>query len=153
MSLIWTKWTGPLSRQPWHIPFINLYHGGFGGNKACSMQLMMSDVNCLGTGHYLSPGVGVAEEFGGITWFLGERKGGSVVTENPREGGGVTENFGRIQRGDRWNLLGKWRHGGGGSRRSSNVIKGDHFSEVTFKGGSGKFIPCSAQNPPPSAKR
>ena len=27
--------------------------------------------------------------------------------------------------------------GGGGSRKSSNVIKGDHFSEVTFKGGIG----------------
>ena len=27
--------------------------------------------------------------------------------------------------------------GGGGSRKSSNVIRGDHFSEVTFKGGIG----------------
>ena len=34
---------------------------------------------------------------GGISWFLGEQKGGSVVTENPQ--GGITENFGRIQRG------------------------------------------------------
>ena len=25
--------------------------------------------------------------------------------------------------------------GGGGSRESSKVIRGDHFSEVTFKGG------------------
>ena len=29
--------------------------------------------------------------------------------------------------------------GGGGSRKSSNVIREDHFSEVTFKGGSAKF--------------
>ena len=28
-----------------------------------------------------------------------------------------------------------WR--GGGSRKSSNVIRGDHFSEVTFKSGIG----------------
>ena len=27
--------------------------------------------------------------------------------------------------------------GGGGSRKSSNVIRGDPFSEVTFKGGIG----------------
>ena len=35
---------------------------------------------------------------GGITLFLGEQKGGSVVTENPK--GEITKNFGRIQRGD-----------------------------------------------------
>ena len=29
--------------------------------------------------------------------------------------------------------------GGGGSRKSSKVIRGDHSSEVTFKGGSAKF--------------
>ena len=34
---------------------------------------------------------------GGGPWFLGEQKGGSVVTENPIEG--IAENFGRIQRG------------------------------------------------------
>ena len=27
--------------------------------------------------------------------------------------------------------------GGGESRKSSNVIRGDHFSKVTFKGGIG----------------
>ena len=32
-------------------------------------------------------------------------KGGSVVTENPK--GGIAENFGRIQRGDHSNFLGK----------------------------------------------
>ena len=85
------------------------------------------------TGHYLSPGGGL----GGITWFLGKQKGGSIVTENPK--GGIIENFGGIQRGDHSNSLGKWRHGGGGSRKSSNVIRVDHFSEVTFKGESAKF--------------
>ena len=39
-------------------------------------------------------------------------KGGSVVTENSK--GRIAENFGRIQRGDHSNLLGKGRYGGGG---------------------------------------
>ena len=34
------------------------------------------------------------EDFGGITWFLGEQKEKSVVIENPK--GEITENFGRI---------------------------------------------------------
>ena len=54
---------------------------------------------------------GLGRIFGGITWFLGEQKGESVVTENPK--GGIAENCGRIQRWDHSNLLGKWRHGGG----------------------------------------
>ena len=48
---------------------------------------MSSDTN-FGTGYYLSS--------------VGER------------GGGGTENFGRIQRGDHSNLFEKWRRGGGG---------------------------------------
>ena len=61
----------------------------------------------LGTGHYLSSGGGEggAGYFGGITRRLGEQKGGSVVTENPK--GGITGNFGRIQSGDHSNLLRK----------------------------------------------
>ena len=49
-----------------------------------------------------------AEDFfggGGVTYFLGEQKGGSVVTENRKAG--IAENFGRIQRGDHSSLLGK----------------------------------------------
>ena len=47
-----------------------------------------------------------------IAWGGGETRGGfwgeSVVTENPKEGiTEITENFGRIQRGDHSNLLGK----------------------------------------------
>ena len=77
---------------------------------------------------------------GGFTWFLREQKGGSVVTENPK--GGITENFGRIQKGDHSICLENEGMGGGagGSRKSSNVIRDDHFSEVTFKGGSAKFL-------------
>ena len=73
----------------------------------------------------------------GITSFLGEQKGGSVVTENPK--GGIAENFGRIQRGATIQIclenedIGE----GGGTRKSSTVIRGDHFSEVTSKGGIG----------------
>ena len=47
---------------------------------------------------------------GEITWFLGEYKGGWVVTENPK--GRIAENFGRIHKGDHLNLIGKWGHGG-----------------------------------------
>ena len=56
-----------------------------------------------------------------ITLFLGEEKGGSVVTENPK--GGITENFGRIQRRDHSNLLEKYGGGGekhGGEDRESH---------------------------------
>ena len=64
--------------------------------------------------------VGQGEDFffggGGITWFLGEQKGGSVVTENPK--GGITENFGRIQRGTTQICL------GGGDRESHQMLLG-----------------------------
>ena len=75
-------------------------------------------IKSLGTGLYLSPG----GDFGGITWFLGEQKWGSVITENPK--GEITENFGRIQSGSHSNFLRKWRRGGGESRKSSNGIRG-----------------------------
>ena len=64
----------------------------------------------------------------------GGGKGGSVVTENPKGGslkslegfrGGTTQI--RLENEDK-------RGGGGGSRKSSKVVRGDHFSEVTFKG-------------------
>ena len=43
-----------------------------------------------------------------------EKKGESVVTENPKRG--IAKNFGRIQREDQSNVLGKLRHGRGGSQ-------------------------------------
>ena len=62
-----------------------------------------------------------------------KRGGGSVVTENPK--GGIAEIFGRIQRGTtQIRLENEDKRGGGGSRKSSKVIREDHFSEVTFKG-------------------
>ena len=79
----------------------------------------------------LGGGGGWGEGFGGITWFLGEQKGGSVVTENPK--GGITENFGKFQGGTTQISL-ENKDMGGGSRKSSYVIRRDHFSEVTFKG-------------------
>ena len=30
----------------------------------------------------------------------------------------------------------------------AKVIKGEHFSDVTFKGGVGQISPCLAPNPP-----
>ena len=66
---------------------------------------------------------GGAEDFRGITWFLGEQKGGSVVTENPK--GGITENFGRIQRGGPIKFTWKVKTwAGGGSRKSSKLLGG-----------------------------
>ena len=63
-------------------------------------------------------------------------KGGSVVTENPKEG--ITENFGRIQRGDPSNLLGKLRHGG--DRESHQKLLGGITSvKLPSKGESAKF--------------
>ena len=47
---------------------------------------------------------------------------------------GITEIFGRIKRGDHQICLENEDMEGGGSRKSSNVIRGDHFSELTFKG-------------------
>ena len=76
--------------------------------------------------------------FWGDHFIFRRRKGGSVVTENPK--GGITENFGRIQRRDRSNLLEK--HGGGGGEIAKvikRLIRPDHLREVTFKGGSAKF--------------
>ena len=62
----------------------------------------------------------------GITSFLGEQKGGSVVTENPK--GGIAENFGRIQRGITQMCLENEDmgagEGGGKSRKSSKVSSG-----------------------------
>ena len=48
---------------------------------------------------------GGAGNFRGDHLSFKRTKGGSVVTENPK--GGITENFGRIQRGNQSNLLGK----------------------------------------------
>ena len=59
---------------------------------------------------------------GGISRFLGEQKGESVITESPK--GRIAENFGRIQRVITQTCL-------------KNEDRGDHFSEVTFKGGIG----------------
>ena len=74
----------------------------------------------------------------GITWFLGEQKGRSVVTENPK--GGIAENFGKMKRGDHSSLLGKWRYGGGGCNREShqsyywgsNIYRGDRLNFNSF---------------------
>ena len=73
---------------------------------------------------------------GGITWFLEEQKGR------------ISRNW-ELKREDHWRL---WKDSGGGplkiawkmqtcmaggGQTLSNVIRGDHFSEVTFKLGIG----------------
>ena len=66
----------------------------------------------------------------GLIRFMGERKAGSVVTENPK--GGITENFGRISERGPLKFARKTKTKRvGGTRKSS--FRGDHFSEVTFK--------------------
>ena len=64
-------------------------------------------------------------------------KEGSVVTEDPK--GGVTENFGRIQK-EATQICLENEDMGGESRKLSNVIREGHFIELTFKwGGSAEF--------------
>ena len=63
-------------------------------------------------------------------------KGGSVVTENPKEGRGSLKTLAGFREGATQICMKKGRHGGGGggvSRKSSKVTRGNHFSEVTFK--------------------
>ena len=87
---------------------------------------------------------------------MGEKKGGSVVAKNPK--GGIAENFGRIQRGEPLKFAWKMKtYAGGGSPKSSKVIKGDLFSEVTLKGRDWlNFTLCSLKSfaplPPPGDK-
>ena len=70
----------------------------------------------LGTGHYLSPWGG-KDFFGGVYLILGGQKGGSLKTlEGFRAG--TTQIC--LENED-----------SGGARKSSNVIRRDHFSEVT----------------------
>ena len=63
----------------------------------------------------------------------GGGEGGSVVTENPK--GGSLQSLERFRGGTtQIRLENEDKRGGGGSRKSSKVIREDHFSEVTFKG-------------------
>ena len=66
-------------------------------------------------------GGGENEDFGGITWFFWEQKGGSVVTENPKVWKDSEEGPLKFA----WKMK-TWVGGvgGRGSRKSSNVIGG-----------------------------
>ena len=88
-------------------------------------------------------GGGGAGILGVITWFEGEQKGGSAENWEPvwwapaeNQKGEVAENFGRIQGGP-LKFAWKMKTWGGGSRKTSNVIGGDPFTEVKFKEGIG----------------
>ena len=63
--------------------------------------------------------------------IFGRKKGESVVTENPK--GDSLEGF----RGGTTQICLENKDMGGGSQKSSKVIRGDHFSEVTFKAAIG----------------
>ena len=54
---------------------------------------------------FITWGGGGGGDFWGDHLIFERKKGESVVTENPKRG--IAKNFGRIQRGDHSNLLGK----------------------------------------------
>ena len=67
---------------------------------------------------------------GGSLNFEENKKGGSVVTENPNGGSLKTlEGFRERPLKFAWKMK-TW----GGLQKSSKVVRGDYFSEVTFKG-------------------
>ena len=67
---------------------------------------------------------------------MGEQKGGSFVTENPKEG--ITENFGRIQRGTTQICL---ENGDMGENRESHqmLLGGVTSMKLHSEGVSAKF--------------
>ena len=73
----------------------------------------------------LGGGGGGAGNFRGDHLSFGRTKGGSVVTENPK--GGITGNFGRIQRGGPLKFFWKmktWRAGGGDAKNIKSYLGG-----------------------------
>ena len=65
---------------------------------------------------------------------MGEQKGGTVVTENPK--GGISEKFGRSKRGATQICLENEGMGGGGGNRESHqkLLGGITSVKVKFKG-------------------
>ena len=61
------------------------------------------------------------------------------MTENPK--GGITENFGRIHRGEHSNLRAKGRHGGGNRESHQMFLEGITSVKLNSKTGSAKFPP------------
>jgi len=66
--------------------------------------------------------------------FRRTKGGSSVVTENPKMGDRLK--LWKDSEGGPFKFAWKMKTWGG-SRKSSKVIRGDHFSEVTFNGGIG----------------
>ena len=89
-------------------------------SPALELSILKKNYLYLGTGHYLSA-EGGKRILEGISWFLGEYKWESVVTENPK--GRIAKKIRRIRKGDQLNLLGKWGHGaeGGGGGGITSV--------------------------------
>ena len=59
---------------------------------------------------------------GGNTWFLGEQKGGTVVTKNPK--GRIAENFFKDSEGGPLKFVWKMKTWSGGDRKSHQKLLG-----------------------------
>ena len=117
VELTWTRWSSIAQGycrwdRRWITFSVTAYHqeSSLFSNAVFRCQNIISLVP-TGWSLKLSPGGGGAEDFfgrgGGITWFLGEQKRGSVVIENPKRE--ITENFGRIRAEEKplkfaWNM-------------------------------------------------
>ena len=90
--------------------------------------------------------------FGGITWFLGKQKGGSVVTENPKRG--ITETFGRIQRGEPLKFAWKMKTWWGRDRESHQMLLGGSLQWSNIQSGDRLNFTLFAPNlpPPPNSR-
>ena len=105
-AFIWQWHGGHLYALWWFIPnWLGVVVESAAGKVLAQPSVRRMEVGVRDRSLFIVWGGGGAEYLGGITRRLGEQKGGSVVTENPK--GGITGNFGRIQSGDYSNLLRK----------------------------------------------
>ena len=104
-AFIWQWHGGHLYALWWFIPnWLGVVVESAAGKVLAHPSVRRMEVGVKDRSLFIVRGAGRGI-WGGITRRLGEQKGGSVVTENPK--GGITGNFGRIQRGDHSNLLRK----------------------------------------------
>ena len=102
-AFIWQWHGGHLYALWWFIPnWLGVVVESAAGKVLAQPSVRRMEVGVRDRSLFIVWGGGGAGYFGGITRRLGEQKGGSVVTENPK--GGITENF---QRGNHSNFLGK----------------------------------------------
>ena len=105
-------------------------------------------ISYLGPAHYLSHwgrGGGGTEDFSGDQLIFRRTKGGISRNWEPRKGESLKTLEG-FRRGTTQICL-ESEDMGRGLRKSSKVIRGDHFREVTLKGGITLFSPKSSPVP------